>query len=162
MSRGRIIFGFYAVLAPLDTAATAAADGGTGYNPFLRTPLRRSDGTSAVTYGDPIRVVCQVETEDDEVRALRMARTGDNDNSEVVLVFHFQVLEDMNLVTDRGRALIKKGDRLLRIEDRDENVLDDYEELDMVVTSASPESYGLSSRRRNLLVVRCNRRDHGA
>ena len=161
MSRGRLLFPFYAVLSPINTSATAAQDGGRGYHPFFRSPRRRSDGTSATTFDDAARIPCQVETEDEEVRLLRMAQTGNNDGSKIVLVFHFADLEDMNLVTDNGRAMIKKGDRLIRIEDREENILDDYEELDMVITAAAPSSYGLSSRRRNLLIVTCERREHG-
>ena len=162
MSRGRLIWPFQAVIEQYNTGATEASEGGTGYHPFFREPVKTTSGEDTRKYDSPIVIPCQVETERDEVRVLRMTQSGDNEQVAIVLVFHFQDLEDFDLVDDNGRSRIKKGDRLLRVEDLDEIVLDDYGSLNMVITGAEPHSYGLSSRRRNLLVCRVERREHGA
>ncbi|TXH17462.1 MAG: hypothetical protein E6R03_03915 [Hyphomicrobiaceae bacterium] len=161
MTRGRLIFPMTCRYEPLDTAATAAQDGGTGYDRDFREPIRRPDRTTSLTYGDPIEVECQVETEDDVQRLLDQQTHGDQSKSEVRLCFHFQDLEDQGLVDDNGRALIKNGDHLLALLDVDGNILDDYAQMDLVVTHAQPRSYGLSSLRRNLLLVTWSRRSRG-
>lgn len=161
MTRGRLIWPFLATVEPLDTAATEAADAGTGYDPYFKEPITRSDGTDARVYGTPVELECQVETEMDEVRELNQGNSGDDERVELKLVFHFQDLEDQGLVDASGRALIKKGDRLVQITDIDGTEIDDYSGLNLVVQHSQPRSAGLSSLRRNLLLVTFKKRKQG-
>jgi hypothetical protein len=162
--RGRLIWPFRATIERLDTQATAANPGPTagGYDHDFKEPRKRADGTTNTVYMAPIILNCQVETEADDFDALAMRRGGDNRDSEVKLVFHFQELEDHGLVDDHGRALMSKGDRLVAIHTQNREEVDNYAELHLVATNLQPRSYGLSGLKRNLLLVSYRRRDRSS
>lgn len=160
MSRGRLIFAMEATLSLLDTAATETATEAVSNvdNDLFGMPTALSAGGDTRVYSTEVTLPCQVETERDAQRTLNMARSGDDEINRLVLVFHFQDLEDNALVNAQGRALIKKGDRLVRIVDQLGNEIDDYGTMDLSVISVEPSSAGLSSGRRNLLIVTLERR----
>lgn len=120
--RGRLIFKMTAVVARLDTAATATAG---GFDDVLQEvtfedtngdgigePLRKEDGPDYTTFP------AQVETDRDEMQ--RMAGSGDVPDSAIALVVHMRDMERLGLTdaTRPGGIAIQKGDRLVRILDR--------------------------------------------
>ena len=159
--RGRLIFPFEAKLSKLNTAGTAVngAPLPDGYDYDFKEPVKKADGTNARIYDAPILLPCQVETEGDQFDALTMRNLGDDRDTEIKLLFHFQDLEDYGLVDSKGRAKITKGDKLVSVWDNEGNEVDNYEEAGLVVTQAQPRSYGLSGGRRNLLLVTFRARD---
>ena len=163
MSRGALIFPMEAEISILDTSATALATAtATTLDPdVFGVPVALSAGGDTRSYSQTVRLPCQVETERDEQRLINMDHNGDDEINRVVLVFHFQDLEDNLLVSDKGRSRIKKGDRLRAIYDQDGMEIDDYGSMDMYVVSAAPSSAGLTSGKRNLLIVTCQRRKTG-
>lgn len=159
--RGRLIFPFTAHVARLDTTATAAngAPLSDGYDYDFKEPVKKADGTTARVYKPVDKLPCQVETEGDPFDALAMRNLGDDQTTTVKLCFHFQDLEDYGLVDAKGRALFKKGDKLVAVYDQDETEIDDYSARNLVVTEAQPRSAGLSGGKRNLLLVTFKTRD---
>lgn len=162
--RGRLIWPFRATVARLDTSGTSANAGPTagGYDNAFKEPRKRADGTLNTVYKALIVLQAQVETEGDDFDALSLRRGGDNRDSEVKLVFHFQELEDMGLVSPKGRALLSKGDRLMAVHTQSREEIDDYSDLDLVATVLQPRSAGLSGGKRNLLLVTYRRRDRSS
>lgn len=158
--RGRLIWPFVARIARLDPAGTdAAVAPDAGFDDVFREP--RQVPTAGVQQGldaraelDPLDLRCQVE--DQAWEQLRMMRTGNGAQSEVVLVFHFADLELAGLVDGAiGTALAPRvGDRLVSI----------HRAIDLTVVQAvptppglycveaQPRSHGLSGGERNLLV----------
>lgn len=159
--RGRLIWPFRATIRRLDTTATAANAGPTpgGYDHDFKEPRKRADGSLNTAYKPEIVLQAQVETEGDVFDALSLRRLGDNRDSQVVLVFHFQELEDMGLV-EGGVAQLAKGDRLMAVHTQSREEIDDYSSLHLVATQLQPRSYGLSGGKRNLLLVTYRRRDN--
>lgn len=162
--RGRLLFKFIATIERLDTAATAVnnpAGYTDGYDHRFRTPIKLTAGGNTIIYSNPIRLNCQVETEAqaDPWDVQRMLKTGDNRDTSIKLVFHYQQLEDEALVDAKGRAKLYKGDKLIAIHTQDGEELDDYSELGLVCTAIPPHGYGLSGGKRNLLVAEYGRRD---
>lgn len=159
--RGRLIWPFTARIAKLDTLATSVngAPLSGGYDFDFKEPVKKSDGTTSRVYGNPIDLPCQVETEGDQFDRLTMRNLGDDGDTALKLVFHFQDLEDYGLVDTKGRATIPKGTKLVAIFDGDMEEIDDYESQDLVVTEAQPRSAGLSGLKRNLLLVTFKARD---
>lgn len=159
--RGRLITEFKAEISRLNTLATSVngAPLDDGYDYDFKEPVKKADGTTSRVFDQSIKIPCQVETEGDRFDFLTMRNLGDNSDTEVKLVFHFQDLEDMGLVGPKGRAKITKGDKLIAIFDEDDEEIDNYEERNLVVTTAQPRSAGLSGGRRNLLLVTFRRRD---
>lgn len=158
--RGRLIFPMEAEILRLDTLATSVnGPGGQGFDPLFKEPLKEADGTTSRLFKAAKWVPCQVETEGDQFDQLSMLNTGDDGGTELILVLHFQDLEDFGWVDSKGRAVIPKGSKLGRIRDQDLEELDDYVDRDLVVTQARPHSYGLSGGKRNLLIVFFARRE---
>lgn len=158
--RGRLIWPFIAEVAKLNTVATSVngAPLATGYDHDFKEPVKKADGTTSRSYDPGIQLPVQVETEGDPFDALVMRNTGDDGDTELKLVFHFRDLEDRGLVDIKGRATITKGDKLIRVTDRDGEEIDNYEERNLVVTEVQPRSAGLSGHRRNILLVSFRRR----
>lgn len=157
--RGRLIWPFTAEVLLFNTAITALnGPDGVGFDHDFKAPLKQTNGTTSRVFDHAIRLQAQVETERDPFNELRMLNTGDDSTTEVVLVFHFQQLEDEGLVDSSGRAKIVKGSKLGRVWNRDMVEVDNFTERDVVVTHAKPHSFGLSGGNRNLLVVRFARR----
>lgn len=156
MSRGSLIWPFLAEVSPIDTKATDALG---RYDYRMREPKKLSDGTEERVEGATYKLPCQFETEADPFENLRMAGSGDSPTSSVKCAFHFEDLEDMGLVDDRGVATIRKHDRLLAVYDCDEVLVQEFSDVPLYATEVRPESFGLSSLRRNLLVVTFSRRE---
>ena len=110
MTRGRLIWPAIIEIAPIDTEATEAAD---RYDFRMREPKQLSDGTKDRVEGTPFRLNCQFETEGDAFEDLRMMGSGDSPNSQIKVLLHFEELEDLGMVDVKGRATIRKGDRLV-------------------------------------------------
>ncbi len=169
--RGRLINPFLAEIAQLDTVATADDPDGhgplsSGYDPdFKETVLVPGGGWrghDARREKPLIRLPCQIEVQ--SFGELQELLTGMSPRSHLVLVFHFQDLEQMGLV-DPG-----SGDALLRVDDR-LVAIRDYHTGDVVqavrtppglyITEVQPQSFGLGLRR-NLLFAVFNERALGA
>jgi hypothetical protein len=166
--RGRLIFPFYAEIARLDTAATAADPDGagsrtSGYDPVFREPVRLTGGVSARVEKAPILVPCQVE--DRLFEALQQAASGDAPNTAFTLTFHFRDLEFAGLVDAvTGDALIRKNDRIVSIRRKRDSALVQAVSPTrggMYVVEATPAGFGLSGGERNLLLVRLEERAQG-
>ncbi len=168
--RGRLINPFLAELARLDTVATAEDPDGagplaSGYDRDFKetvivpdTGWRGRDGRREKPL---IQLPCQVEVS--SFGELQELMTGMSPRSHLVLVFHFQDLERMNLV-DPGT-----GDALLRVDDRLVSIRD-YHTGELVqavrtppglyITEVQPQSFGIGLRR-NLLFAIFNERALG-
>jgi hypothetical protein len=168
--RGRLINPFLAEIAQLDTVATAADPDGagpltSGYDPDFKetvlvpgTEWRGRDARREKTF---IRVPCQIEVA--TFGELQELLTGMSPRSHLVLVFHFQDLEQMNLVDGgTGEALLRVDDRLVAIRD--------YHTGDLVqavrtppglyIDEVRPQSFAIGLKR-NLLFAVLNERALG-
>lgn len=110
-----------AIISRLDTDATRALDpAGTpasGYDDIFREPYPLTNGTTdtRIYISPAVTVPVQVETKSFE--ELRITFGGDAPVSTVVLVAHRMDLSALGLITaSTGRPLIKKGDRIDKIE----------------------------------------------
>jgi hypothetical protein len=159
--RGRLIWPFKAVLAPLDLTATeASADhifGDTGE----RVELPEEQW---------ITVQAQVETGGSganmEGGRQRIRPNGDDPVVEMRLVLHFEELEDLGLVDANGKSLIPPRHRLARILTIDDELVREYpgpnaaDALFCVEGQTGEDaSFGLSGGRRNLLLLSYSTRD---
>lgn len=156
MTRGRLIWDFIAEIAPIDTESTAAQD---RYDYRMREPKKLTDGTKDRVEKEFIKLPCQIETEGDAFEALRMGGSGDNPNSAVKLVFHFEDLEDLGMVDTKGTPTLRKHDRLVAVYDCDEILVQEFTDVPLYATEVQPRSFGLSSKKRNLLLVTYTRRE---
>lgn len=159
--RGRLINPFVAEIARLDTVATAADPDGpgplsTGYDPdfketvLLSTAGARVDARREMT---PIRVPCQVEI--GTLQAMQQLAAGNSPNSRIVLVFHFQDLERLDLVDSvSGEARLRVNDRLVAIRSfRGDLVQAVRTPPGLFATEVQPQSFGLGLSRNLLLVT---------
>jgi hypothetical protein len=118
MARGRLLFWLYADIARLDKSATEAA---SAYDSeFREITLTDTDG-DGVGEDDrvesaTITVKAQVETDREELQ--RMSPSGDVPDSSVALVCHLFDLENAGLVDSNGIIAIQKGDRLVKIRNK--------------------------------------------
>lgn len=168
--RGRLINPFLAELARLDTAATAGDPDGagpltSGYDPDFKETLVVPDetwrGHDARRERPPIRVPCQVEVAN--FGELEELLTGNSPRSHIVLVFHFEDLERMDLVDSvTGDARLRVDDRLVAIRDfyTGEVVQAIRTPPGLYITEVQPQSFGLGLRR-NLLFAIFNERALG-
>lgn len=162
--RGRLINPFKVLIARLDTVGTAADPDGagpmtSGYDDVFREPVRKADGTSGRVEHTPVLVPCQIEV--GAYEGLHETSAGDDPDGSIVVVFHFEDLEDMTLINpDTGEALIHKDDRLVSIHRFDDETLIQKCGVDgYFCTEAQPQSFGLSGGERNLLVCKFDTRD---
>jgi hypothetical protein len=154
MTRGRLLFVFYAEFVRVD--ATAMTSASPGVDPDFREPRVLADapdalGTLARAELPPVKVPCQVEPESFE--ALHMIGAGNQPTSRVQVVLHFRDLEGLGLVdAATGRALLGPGDRMTGFFDRKGELV---ETANLYVTEARPIAFGfgLLRPRRNLLLV---------
>lgn len=156
MTRGRLIWPFIVEIAPIDTEAAEAED---RVDWRMREPKKLSDGTEGRVEGTSYRLPCQFETEGDAFEDLRMMGHGDSPNSAIKCTFHFEDLEDLGMVDVQGRATIRKHDRLVAVYDCDEILVQEFVDVPLYATEVQPRSFGLSSLKRNLLLVTFTRRD---
>lgn len=160
--RGRLVFPFTADLRRLDTAGTAAAKDGGGYDDDFHEPSPypavdgQGPGTTTRAEFDSLLLPCQVELGSNE--KIRQFFQGNNPTTQLVLVFHFRDLESAGLVDESGNALLRVGDRLERILQARTGAVA-WTPIDQVfATEIQPNSFGLGQSR-NLLFVYFNSRD---
>lgn len=168
--RGRLINPFVAVLGLLDTVATAADPDGagpetSGYDDIFDEPIVYDDSDETTNERidarkeTQVRVPCQVETA--QVDRLDMSFSGDMPDNAIRLVFHFCDLERLGLIDSDNNATIKKGDRLIEIRRACNDTLEQTMRTPIYATHVRPASFGLSSHRRNLLIVLFEEREKG-
>jgi hypothetical protein len=169
--RGRLIDPFLAEIAQLDTAATAGDPDGpgpltSGYDPDFKetvvVPDSTGHGHDARREKPLIQVPCQVEVTN--FGELQELLGGNSPKSHLVLVFHFQDLEQMGLVDPgTGEALLRVGDRLVAI--RDFNTGELVQAIrtppGLYITESQSQGFGLGLRR-NLLFAIFDERALGA
>lgn len=156
--RGRLLFPFVCEIAQLDLAATAT-------DPDFKEPtiLSTDDGVGESSRAETlIRVSGSFHTPQTSF-SLQQSPTGDMRRVDILIVFHFDELENLGLIEETtGTALIKVGDRLNAIYDETSGAL--VQKLPnppgAFVVSASP-LFGLGGTR-NLLEVRFQSRDQGS
>lgn len=160
--RGRLICPMLAEIARLDTQATEQAG---GYDPDFRTVRTSYPGgvrTSARRELPPVQVPCQVE--DGSWESQRQTAAGNAPDSRLVLVFHYEDLEQLGLVDPTTLdALLRVNDRLVRLLDRDTGALAlrvRDEAGGLFITEAKPGGLGLGGRR-NLLIATFEERPQG-
>jgi len=174
MPRGRLIFPFQVEIAQLDTTATNADPDGagpltSGYDDDFKEPALVPSGTTAPPSKprEESVITTRAQIEDESFEQLEMLATGRSPTGQVILVFHFQVLELEGLVDGvTGEALIRVTDRLQAIRR--------WPGGDLVQTirtppglycvEAMPRSFGLAvqNAHRNLLVCTFEPRDLSA
>ncbi len=156
--RGRLINPFLAELARLDTVATAQDP---DFKETVLVPDAGWRGHDARREKVPILVPCQVEVQ--TFGELQELLTGMSPRSHLVLVFHFEDLEHMELVDPgSGDALLRVNDRLVSIRDyhTGEVVQAVRTPPGLYITEVQPQSFGLGLRR-NLLLATFNERALG-
>lgn len=167
--RGRLINPFKALVARIDTVASAADPDGagpltSGYDPIFREPIQRTLDVDEVRLAkelEPILVPCQVEF-DDQFEAQGQQSAGNDTNSKVRCIFHFSDLESMGLVDATTKdAMFNINDRLISIHDYHTEELVQRAGLGtgFFCTEVRPVSFGLSGGSRNLLVCVYQTRD---
>lgn len=158
--KGRILAPFVAVLAQLDTIATAANT--PGYDALFREPTTTIDVMGKRTKARKERLVecrCQVETGTYELQS--MTPTGNAPLSQLTLVFHYEDLDAAGLIGDSNRPLVNVNDRLVKLlVDETGETATDFDKLPngqpavpVYITEATPSGYGFGGRV-NLLVCR--------
>lgn len=165
--RGRLIFPFYATVARLNTAATAAALSGDGYDHVFREPAvddggDGADDVSARRESTVEGVACQVHTESGSFEKLAQAMGGPVKQYQLNLLFHYSDLEARGLVDADGSAVFKVNDRLVAVRDNVGNLVRDFTGSPLYATQVQDRSFGLSGLRRNLLMVTFEQRDTSA
>jgi len=169
MPRGRLIFPFIVELEQLDTEAMSHDPDGdgdktSGYDSVFREPISVTEDSDdivgkAYRVDRCTRVRCQIE--DQEFEAIRQVLGGTSPDSAITLVFHFKDLEAANLVDDNGRATVRVNDRLAKIYDRNEQLIETIRNPPgLFVTSATSAGFGLG-KHRNLLIVKFGEREQG-
>ena len=112
-----------AVVHRLDIQATRSFDpvgeDTSGYDPTFREPIVYQDPVTAIRESSrherpAVRIPCQVENMSEERR--RQLAIGDAAVSNILLVFHRRDLEQMGLLDADQEVVIKKGDRVSRLE----------------------------------------------
>lgn len=167
--RGRLINPFKAKIARIDTTASAADPDGageltSGYDPVFREPIQRALDVGEARLAkelEPILIPCQVEF-DDQFEALGAVAAGNDTNSRVRIVFHFQDLEELGLVdATTGLPKLNLNDRLVAVHRFDDETLIQNAGLEegFYCTEVRPVSFGLSGGSRNLLVCTYQTRD---
>lgn len=169
MSRGSLIFPMAIEIARIDVASTR--DNG-GYDdrraePRIISPddeippIGSVRGVKATRYLDPVIVEAQVE--DHDTNALIAALTGKNTAIRFGVVIHYAELEAEGLVDALGRPRFRIGDKLTRILDPDthEPIVVIPDPPGVYATEVNDQSFGLSSRERNLLYINFERRSRG-
>lgn len=161
--RGRLIQKFVAVLYRIDTAATAAVVGG-GFDPEFGEALPVVDGSllgaSSLREQAAIRLPCQLDRK--TWGAVGAARSGYEENADIILALHYTDLENAGLIGVDGVPRIYPGDRVGAIEDLNGATQEVFANPPgMFVTDLERAGYGLAAfgvPRFNLLLLYCSKR----
>lgn len=163
--RGRLIWPMLAEIAQLDTSATAQDPDGAGpltagYDDVFREPVKLPPAGGASGGGTTNReestVILPVQVEPQVFEQLQMLATGNSPTSMIRLTFHYRDLEAAGFVeAATGRPLLRINDRLVAIRDYRTGEL--IEQIPnppgLYATQVQSRSFGLSSLKRNLLLV---------
>jgi len=159
-TRGRLINKFVAVIRRLDTEATSLVVGG-GYDDEFDAVVPVNDGTQlgASSRREMAELRLPVQLDRKSWGEQRMARGGRQVNADIVLTFHWPDLENGGLVDADGECVLKKGDRIAKIETvkGDVEATFDYPP-GMFVTDFERAGHGLAPfgvPRTNLLYTYC-------
>ena len=161
--RGRLIHPFLAEIAQLDTRATAEGPPTPGYDPDFREPVLIADpgggSHSARREHTAIRLRCQVEV--NTYNQSQASPSGDIPSGKIVLVFHFRDLEGLGMVdATTGEPTLHKGDRLVALRRVNGDLVQTFPDPPgLFATGVEPQSFGLSSQCRNLLLVTFDTRE---
>lgn len=121
MSRGRLLFWLYADITRLDKQATSSA--GAYDDDFREVTLTDNDGdgTGEDDRVDQAELTVKAQIETDREELQRMTGSGDIPDTSIGLVLHTRDLERATppLIDANGIIAIQKGDRLVRIRNRD-------------------------------------------
>ncbi len=162
--RGRLIFPQLVKLAQLSTAATAAVTG-AGYDPDFREPIRlpvAGGGPGTDTRVEVVSAFLPAQIEVAKWDDRRQAYTGNLPEGSLILVFHFQDLEERSMIDDHGEATIRVGDRLEGIYDFNTESLIQRPRTPLYAVQPQPNSFGLDGHARNLCLISFAPRDAGA
>ena len=162
--RGRLIWPMLAEIAQLDTDATAQdPDAGgpltAGYDDVFREPVKlppAGSGGGTTHRVDKPPVLLPVQVEPQVFEQLQMLATGNSPTSLIRLVFHYRDLEAAGFVeAATGRPLLRINDRLVSIRDyRTQELIEEIPNPPgLWATQVQSRSFGLSSLKRNLLLV---------
>jgi len=162
--RGRLIWPMLAEIAQLDTAATAGDPDGagpleSGYDDEFRTvrivpPASGSERGTSARKETLVRLPVQVEPEIFE--QLQMMTTGNSPGSLLRLTFHYRDLEAAGMIeAGTNRSKLHIDDRLHAIRDYRTGALVELvpNPPGLFATQVQSRSFGLSSLKRNLLLM---------
>jgi len=161
--RGRLINPFLATIARLDTASTAAAASGVGFDEdFLEPKLvapQSGSGRGTSTRQEITTVLpCQVVPEKEEEQ--RVSPSGATPQTRIRLLFHMRDLERASLVDAHGMPLLRVNDRLVDLRERHTGAL--VQEFptgrELYATEIRSRGYGIG-RKRNLVQATFEVRD---
>lgn len=154
--RGRLIWPFLAEIEPIQTGDTEALG---NYDHDFREPTKDNSGEDTTAFGQAYRLPVQFQTESTPYELQAQKPTGDNPQTVLHTLFHYQNLEDHGLLDSNGRPTIRLNDRLVAIYTMDGDLVRDF--LDGTVglrglfcAQVQDRSFGLSGGKRNLLRVR--------
>lgn len=158
-TRGRLINKFVAVIRRLDTAAIET-DG--NYDPLFDAVARQDDGTQTGATGRKemaeIKIPAQLDR-DEDWGAVQASRGGKQIKADLVLALHWPDLEKRGLIDGNGEPVLKRGDRIVKIETRKGNVEATFDGPGMYVTDLERAGYGqapFGNPRTNLLYLHCS------
>lgn len=149
--RGRLINPFYLKIAQLDLEAMNT---GSAFDPVFREPKPAGGGADSRVEKTAVYVPAQIEVGTYE--RMSMQADGDDPDSRIIFVFHFQDLEDAGMVDANGQPTLRLGDRAVSIHRYSDESLIQILGLDgkgIFVTELQPQSFGLSGGERNLLLA---------
>lgn len=117
ITRGRLINKFVAVIMRLDTAATAAVIGG-GYDKEFDAVIPVDDGSQLglTSRREMAELRLNAQLDRKSWGEQMQTRGGRQIAADIVLVFHWPDLENAGLIGTDGEPLLKKGDRIAKIE----------------------------------------------
>lgn len=169
--RGRLCFPFLAALKQYDPAATAADPDGagpltSGFDADFKEPIQIADSTPAGSHSArqekaEIRLRCQFE--DNEEGRLQQIAAGAAIQANIILTFHFSDLERAGLVdAGTGAPKLYVGDRLAALYETNGTLVRTFANPPgLFATTVKPSGFGLTSLKRNLLLVTFEDREQG-
>lgn len=149
--RGRLIWRTVVEVRPIETLTTEATG---GYDHRFREPKTDAAGEEQTKFGQTYKLPCQFQTERTPNTLMDQEPAGNDPDTTVYTLFHYQDIEDAGMLDDKGRPTIRLNDRLVALWTADGELIRNYEEDALYATEVKDRSHGLSGLRRNLLRVR--------
>lgn len=150
-----------AVFRELDTAATAAAG---SYNNSFREPFLTDTDDDGIgepdqQYGSEISIRVQVESDVQE--AFSMGQGGDMPRTSITLSVFRERLREAGYLGADGKPTLKKGTRLVRIEDLDGETQWTYDSPDWLYIEQIRFADAHLAGKNNFFLVECKSREEG-